>query len=474
MIWSLVACAPNPVQPVFEIPAPVYERDQRKLQRDLDAMPAAQDGGPSVVIIVLDTLRADRLAAYGGDPELMPNLNAWGEDARVYTEMRATSAWTLPTHASLFTGAWPATHGAHGAEQGKGLALDDALPTLAERMGEGGYRRIGVAANRSFLGDPWGLERGFESWLCDRLERTDGIPYVRADRVVALAETALQERPGKTLLFLNFMEAHTPWIPREGYVEQPDDLVFKLIPRGGAFAPNRKSQFAKRAREVMELERHATDQELAAWAEAYNSEVRFLDAQLGELFAVLEAQGHDENDYTIILADHGEFLGEHQLIEHSRALHDEVVHVPLLIRGPGFEPGLDDAPIQTADVPDVLLAALGMPLLTPEQRTVDLQVSELYWAREKVRGHPKQVERFDHITRAYELDDTKLLRREGQVGVEFDLAVDPSEDTPLEPSSGLGALGDAWLQGHPRHTGEDPGEMSAEQEQLLRELGYIE
>ena len=480
MIWTLLACTPNVLQGVdtqrFKL-----RSDRKVMAAALEELPETQEGGPSVVIIVLDTLRADHLGAYGDTRNLMPNLDAFAEKGRVYSEMQSVGPWTLPSHASLFTGVHAISHGAHGTPPGstsRGLALGKSKTTLAERFQAQGYTTVGIAANRAFLDGRWGIGRGFDLWLCEQLESVPGQGYLQANRVVALSQQVMAERGGgKTMLFLNFMEAHTPWIPREGYVEDPSVIDIMHLPTGLEWAGDRHN-FARITREVNSGKRDATRAERASWQAAYSSELRYLDDQLGELFEVLQDNGHDfEKDYTIILSDHGEFLGEHRLVEHSKGLYKEVTDVPLIVRGPGISPGVEADPVQTSDVPNLLLGWLGMDPLTNTPET-ELQVSEMYWARLKSRSFPGQALRFDHLQRSFTLGDHRLVLQDDGQHMAFDLAADPGEHKDVYAKAEwvpeLEALGQAWLAVQSYGEQVEVGAMSAEQEEALRALGYMD
>jgi arylsulfatase A-like enzyme len=337
---------------------------------------------------------------------------------------------------------------------------------------------VGIAANRAFLDSRWGLGRGFDLWLCEQLESVPGQGYLQANRVVALSQQFMAERgDGKTLLFLNFMEAHTPWIPREGYVEDPSVIDIMHLPTGLEWAGDRH-RFAPITTQVNNGKRDATRAERASWEAAYASELRYLDDQLGELFEVLKDNGHDfEKDYTIILSDHGEFLGEHRLVEHSKALYKQVSDVPLIVRGPGISPGVDPEPVQTSDVPNLLLGWMGMAPLTGTPET-ELQISEMYWARRKNRSSAAQTLRFDHLQRSFTLGNHRLVLQDDGQHMAFDLAADPGEYDNLYGKAQwvpeMERLGQAWLVGQSYGEQVEVGAMSQAQEDALRALGYVE
>ncbi|MCB9796893.1 MAG: sulfatase [Alphaproteobacteria bacterium] len=492
LLLTLLACdaPPKRALPARQVPLPVraevsrLKADGQALRQAIGGLPPGLPAeAPDVVFIVLDTFRADRLAAYGATGGLTPALDAFASEARVFTRMRATGNWTLPTHGSLFTGLHPTEHGAHGSPAGaksKAYGLGPSPTTLAERLGESGYRRVGVAANRAFLDSVWGLSRGFEVWQCEQLEVARGMPYVQGDRITGLAKVALAARPEgePLLLFLNYMDTHAPWVPREGYTAHPERIEPAHLPGGKLWKRAQEGDWSEVRVEIMSGAREATQSERDTWSEAYDAEVRWLDAQVGTLLDALPSYGIDENDYVVIVSDHGEFLGEHQLLEHSKDLYEEVLRVPLMIRGPGFEPGADARPIESHEVPLLLLEAMGLEPLVPGVPGEDpLQVSEMYWSRHRELSDPALAERFGRVRRAYVSDDHKLIVSDDGAHEAYDLRADPGEGSSVYGSAAwAGALegaGAAWLEG--RTVGEG-AEVVLEKEEMkrLRGLGYVE
>lgn len=425
--------------------------------------------GPDIVLIVLDTVRADRMGVYGYERDTTPAIDRWARGARVYDRMVSNGAWTLPSHASLFTGKPVIAHGARGTPLDKPLAspLRDGSDTVARALRKAGWRTVGVAANRAFLARSWGLAQGFDVWLNEALRVADDLPYTAGDRVTALAREVLgRRRDAPVFLFLNYMDAHAPWVPRRGYVAEDDRIDGPHLPYGPAW---------EGLTDRLMGERKADPAVLASWRAAYDAELRYLDEQVGALLAALPSLGIDENDYVFLLSDHGEYLGEHHLVEHSKDLYDEVLRVPLLVKGPGYTPGRDPTPVQTHDVASLVLAAAGLPPLDGAERTDALQVSELYWSRHRDLAEPYGA-RFDRVRRAYRLGDRKLLLGSDGAREAYDLAADPRESRDLtggvEWLGTVEAAADAWLAGHPEAP-DVPLEDALDAE-ALRALGYVE
>jgi arylsulfatase A-like enzyme len=456
---------------------PTVFPDSKKLQsllKDVDwrVSGEAVSAAPDVVIIVLDTVRQDRLGVYGYPHNTSPNLDKWSEKAIVYDNARSVSSWTLPSHASLFTGQYPMTHGVHTAKPGSNVyfyALPDGRPTLAGRLREAGYATAGLAANRAFLNRRWGLHQGFDLWVCDELATANGIAYVTADRITDLAFEILEEpRERPIFLFLNYMDAHAPIIPRSNYVREGVKITREQMPSS--------KQGIKYGRALMQGTASLPEAVKEAWSEGYDSELRFLDEHLGRLLEGLAAHGVDDEDYVVILSDHGEYLGEHNILGHNKDIYEEGIAIPLLVRGPEIGAGHDSKLIQTVDVPKLILEQLGLPLLPNMESTGDFQVAELYWSLPKNLTNKAMKERFNRVRRAYIDDDRKLIVGSDESEERYDLGRDPSELQDLQPDIWGGSLLELrqeWLSSREAGVGSEV-ETSTDEEAALRALGYLE
>lgn len=338
------------------------------------------EGGPNVVLITLDTLRADRLSVYGYRRATSPALEALARDAVVYSNAVSPAAWTLPGHASLFTGTLPRRHGAHNPESSapsapaaRALLLAPTLHpenlTLAEILSRHGYRTAAVSANHLFVSRKVGLAQGFEVFD-DRpgvklgylpaahplMESLQLFPlrrllkdYRTAAEINSLAIAWLEAhgRGRPFLLFLNYMDPHRPYCPPAPYdrsfpgirlrMRWPEDAIHR-----------RKRKLTRREREH--------------YAAAYDGEIAYLDHHLGELFAHLKSAGLYDEALIIVTSDHGELFGEHDLMEHGYGPYEPVYRVPLLIKYPGGTPtGRVDRRVSTVQVLPTLLDVLGLP-----------------------------------------------------------------------------------------------------------------
>lgn len=295
--------------------------------------PAA--GAPNVLLIILDTVRAQNLSVYGYDRNTTPELEALAGNGTVFDLAISSAPWTLPSHASIFTGREASDLSADFV-----VPLDDTYPTIAEALRANGYRTAGFVANVSYAGRQSGLARGFDHYedqpftlltflrsarltyglferTMIRTGRRDRLKYKTAEQV---AEGFLGWLDGPTdrpfFAFLNFFDAHDPYTPPlsfERRFSDVDDVAW--------FSGHLKTYSAS---ELEQLE--AT----------YDDAIAYIDEELGRLFRTLDDRGILDNTIVIVTADHGEQLGEHapDLAGHGKSLYLQELHVPLILSYP--------------------------------------------------------------------------------------------------------------------------------------------
>ena len=348
--------------------------------------PPADDDRPNVLIVVWDTVRADRMSLYGYGRPTTPKLDAWAKDAVVFERATAPGMWTLPSHASMFTGLRQTEHGAMPSWRW----LDHRFDTLAELLGGAGYDTFAFSSN--LIASPMtNLTQGFET--IHTTYKRDGAPkgrYMRAARQ-ATAEKLLpgdastEISPGfqgkaddkwakavfkdaapvlhKGLVewlderddgapwfaYLNMMEAHTPRIPSlsaRKRVLNEEQIRLGLSTDVSLFAEN----------EYIIGKRTYTPQELDAIGGVYDAALVDLDDATADLFADLAQRGVLDDTLVILVADHGEALGEHQRFEHRWSVYEQLLSVPLVVRFPKgtaadvAEPRRVSERVSTADV----------------------------------------------------------------------------------------------------------------------------
>ena len=330
--------------------------------------PPTKTSSPDVLLVVLDTVRADALMHHGNTRPVGENLATLAAQGVVYTQAWSPAPWTWPAHASLFTGLYPWEHGAHFTEPTPDAialkpdplyasSLDPSIPTLAEKMKEQGYDTISFSANRLISSD-FDLTRGFD---IAEFHNDDA-------KVVARARQYLQSRNTDTplFLFINLMSAHTPWFfnAEEWVVQHKDHLIKEqapswmkdhLLPEGiglHPFYPNFENSLVYR---YISKKVDIPPKGKTLIRDLYEAEVRRADLQLGALLSVW----NQEESIIAVTSDHGEYLGEYRLLEHGRTLYPEVLHVPLVIKAPALLPKSVDTPVPMHWLHDEILAQLG-------------------------------------------------------------------------------------------------------------------
>jgi arylsulfatase A-like enzyme len=304
-----------------------------------DPAPPAPQG---VLLISIDTLRADRLGIYGAAPDASPHLDALARESVVFDRAYAAAPSTLPSHASLFTGQTPDRHGAFFARR---AALPESATTLAESFLAAGWRTAAFH-NGAQMAPVWGLWQGFESY--ERVRRN------RTEAVAGRGLEWLDQEPEKPFfLFLHTYHVHAPYEP------EPDDLAPLVDPGYDGRIGNTIS--------IPALEAHNEAQDLRPedfrHVDAlYRAGIRAMDRQLGELVEALRQDGRLDQVLLIILADHGEELGDRTHTGwHAHTLFEELLRVPLIVRFPGGWQGGTriPAPVSLIDVAPTLQDLLG-------------------------------------------------------------------------------------------------------------------
>lgn len=315
---------------------------------DPSGTPAA--GAPNLIVITLDTVGAGHLSLHGYPRDTVSNISAFGARGVVFDEAYSTAPWTLPSHASMFTGRWP-----HELTANYDVPLDRAYPTLAEVLSARGYATAGFVSNLQYCGRGSGLARGFAHY--EDFPRTVGSVVTSStllktvmnnfrlrrlvgndehlDRVDASEINTRVTRwlAGQTkrpfMIFVNYFDAHEPYLP-----PPPFDRRFGPGRRNGRHSPIHhwlwNPAFNHRA-----LSRAEREEEV----DAYDGAIAEVDARVGELLASLEASGRLSNTIVVITADHGEEFGEHGVYDHGYSLYRAGVHVPLMVVAPGRVPG---------------------------------------------------------------------------------------------------------------------------------------
>ena len=339
---------------------------------------APGEGRLNLLVIVLDTVSANHLGFLGYDRDTTPFLNRLAARGVSFTRAYSTAPWTLPGHASLFTGRWH-----HELGVGWQQPLGAGPPTLAEVLARQGYATAGFVGNTAFVSYEFGLDRGFAHF--EDYDRSPGQTFISSalGSFLGCGNTnelgcafrpwlGYYESPGRKpasevsgeflgwldrrptdrpfFAFLNFFDAHAPYLPKTPYPD-PDAPA---VPRGNPM--HMEWPDWTWTPDQVRLERNAYDGMLIQ-----------LDRALEQLFARLEARGRLDDTLVVLTADHGEEFDEHGVMAHANSIYAPALHVPLLFLGGHRVPEgrRVDAPVSLRDVPATILECLGQPAALP-------------------------------------------------------------------------------------------------------------
>ncbi len=442
------------------------------------SMPPLQTyDGANLVIIGLDTIRADHLGIYGRSPSYTPEIDVFAEDSIVFENAYSTAPWTLPSFGSLFTGLLPSEHGAVG---GQYTQLAPEKVTLAEKLSGAGYQTTGFVAV-DWLTESFGMSQGF-----DRQEVfVKGNVSTRYELYEQSVREFLTEAASESpfFLFVHIYDAHAPYEPLA-----PFDRMYYA---GDPFSESENDLaplYAKSNRAMREPEK------LYRWLEGvqdinypiqqYAAGVSWVDSKVGALLDVLRETNRFDDSIVVLLADHGEHLTEHDIYFTHFLPYEETLRVPLVIRLPGARHGgkrINDE-VSLMDVAPTLLSLLA---LAPLEEASGLDLSPLIDGSEAALakrwlfgewGGPK------HTVRAAWNRQFRLLRFEQGKKVRLELyerTTDRAETTDLaqlrpEVTDPLVDLLEGRFLGldTPGAGALKPG-ISEEVEQRLKALGYL-
>jgi len=470
---------------------------------------------PNIIWIVWDTVRADRMSLYGYSLETTPHLDRLSGSARVF-DAAAVSCWTLPSHASMFTGLYPGEHGVNSIA-GK---LDARFETVADILSGEGYETYLFSAN-PFISSRTDLSRGFQTQehpddealaerartlLLDKMDPADrGNPIARRLKalrggawfVKAVGELAnerflsfLDGREAGTPFFgfLNYMEAHRIRVPPRRFLER----VLGTAEVDAAYAFDRSQ---KRFQGVsLGLADPFSAEERTLIGATYDATILELDALLAELFEALQSRDLLEDTVIVLTSDHGEQLGERGSYLHQYSLDEDLLSVPLVLWAPGhLTPGREPMPVSTIDLFPTLLEIAGVDrpappgvsslLGRPSRRPLVAEYIEPYEPvlKKFEAANPEwDSSPFRRSLRSLRVDSEKLVwSSTGPVEL-HDLGTDGGEDEDLaaeraERSAELAELLRDWVEA--RRLLSDGGlsetSLTEDEKELLRSLGYL-
>jgi arylsulfatase A-like enzyme len=288
---------------------------------------------PNVLLIVMDTARADHLSCYGYGKRTTPNIDRIAAEGVLFEQAISPGPWTLPSHATFFTGLYPRDH----KTTAQNWNLGAEFTTLAEELAAAGYNTAGFSNNPWVAGNT-GITQGFQTfvdmWRDSRQRRKgdDGAePTVKL--LLEWIDSPATKRP--FFVFVNLMEPHLPYDPPEGFESG-------FIAGGADPAQLAELRGWKHPREVGYILRvpgfEVTSDQFRLLGALYDGEIAYLDSKLDELVRGLEKRDLLEDTMLIVTSDHGEHLGDHGLMDHKMSVYDALIRVPLIIRYPRAVP----------------------------------------------------------------------------------------------------------------------------------------
>ena len=419
---------------------------------------------PNVVLITVDTLRADHLSCYGYPKPTSPFLDRLASEGLRFLNAYSTSSWTAPSMASLFTGLYPRQHGVrHGVVEERNITRQEYLPedllTLAEMMKAGGYETFAVLAN-GHTSRETGFARGFDHfrmlWFKESPEPNDAVrqwlPRIR--------------RANKFFLWIHYFDPHAPYTWRDNWLRE--QAAHPEACRKWAGIQMRELRTA-----IAEIRSRPVARQ--ALIDLYDGEIRWCDQHIEELCEMLNALS---NAVVIVTSDHGEEFLEHDGIGHGENLFEPSIRVPLLVRFPDKRHAgkTVTTPVSNKDIMATLADLVDRPNAGPVPGTSMLPA---------VEGKQSEADVYFELDRGFDWkgirrQDWKLLLRPKKgKDLLFHLAQDPAEQNPRqetdpETAAHLRATLQNWMDTHPvRMPSHGDSGLNARQKEQLRSLGYL-
>ncbi len=284
--------------------------------QDSPSWRVGDDSLPNIMLVVIDTLRADHLGMYGYSRPTSPNLDAFADEAAVFQRSFSHSPWTMPSIASILTGLVPRDHGITQWEQ----PLAPRFLTLTERLQQAGYR-TGACVSHHILKPRYHYDQGFQSYDFSVLKLGSSRKVSSSPHIARCGTDFLdQDSDAPFFLWLHFFDPHNDYVKHEGhdFGDQPMDR--------------------------------------------YDSEIAFTDQYLGQVFDFLDASGLSDSTIVVVMADHGEEFRDHGGTKHTLTLYNEVIRIPLVMKVPGFSGTRMEQLVAETQVSPTILALAGLPV----------------------------------------------------------------------------------------------------------------
>ena len=320
---------------------------------------------PNIILIVLDTVRSKNMSCYGYERKTTPFLDEFSSENIFYNNAFSPAIWTIPSHASLFTGKYPSSHGALNLHR----YLDSHYMTISEVFNSAGYDTISFSNNGFISIKDFGLSRGFKisegqphpkkkigrifqkgnQWM-------KGLIDCGASGTNKFVKNLLTNRTKSDkpfFLFLNYMEAHAPYknIPRK-YLKM---FIGKAERKKIKTTNQDRQKFLTRSI-------HMAEEDFLLLRSVYDVQIAYLDFKIYELIKFLKQKNIYDNSLIIITSDHGDMIGEHNLMHHSYCIYDELIKIPLILKlpGTGNQGKIIDDPVSLMNIAPTIINILGI------------------------------------------------------------------------------------------------------------------
>ena len=439
---------------------------------------------PSVLLVAVDTLRADRvgpLAARSGARSATPRLDEWSRGAAVFRRAVTPAPFTMPAMAAVLTGSYPDRCGVAQHEPGTTLRSWSG-DTLAEAARRGGARTAAIVANPWLVRETTGFDRGFESFARVYAPGKDTAAISATavtDETIRVVESFGRER---FFVWAHYFDPHMPYEPPPAFGGKPSLVMDDFRAKDRDLA----RIYAGRGYPTEQIDEART---------LYDGEVRYADHEIGRLFDALARTGRERDTIVVVVSDHGESLGEHGLFfAHDFTVYDELVRVALILRGPGIDAGTHDTDVSLIDVAPTLCRLASLPCRGPTdgRDLFDLPAPDrtLFGASTTSRAkgtpfgrlqQPGFAGRWTMAVRG----PLKLVRIPAKAGIEeemYDRSSDPGEleniaTVRTKERDELGAALDEWSA---KMNAERPPSVTRsrrekrESRRALRSLGYLQ
>ncbi len=346
--------------------------------------------GPNFMIIISDCTRPDELSCHGYNKETTPNIDKIASEGARFTNAYSQGVWTLPTHASLFTGLYPSEHGLLSASENLNIHLDKEITTLAQQLSEEDYVTAGIS-NNPWVGELSGMDRGFDFYMESDGEIKDDlglevdiptkismaskiqsiskgfifklmIPYLVkrpefTEFSVDLAKRVIKysEREDKNFfIFMNLMDTHQPYYP-------PKNILNEVSDRDYGFLSSIRDNY--RIKKYYDGE--DTESTVPILNDYYDASLKYQDRELGKLFDLMRDREVLDDTLMFFTSDHGKHLGEHDLNEKMNYMKDNILRIPLIVRYPdlfGSDVVVDDD-VQLIDINYSIRDLIGLDMV---------------------------------------------------------------------------------------------------------------